>query len=125
MNARELATAIEVTKAISDKVDGILSLIWSNEHGPSVLLSQESFAEQSEGYTIEHHMFNGGGFPHQLMFKIYDVEFKTLLTDWEFKKQGWDDYFNPPLADEVFQTSKLTEYERKMKECGHKQSDFF
>lgn len=125
MNVRELATAIEVTERIADKVKGVLHVSLADGYIPSVLLSSESFADESEGYTVEHYDTGSKEIPHGLSFKIGEVEFKSLLTEWEFKKHGWDDYLYPQVTDEVLTTSNLTGYEQKMKECGHKQSDFF
>ena len=125
MDVRELATAIEVTERIADKVKGVLHVSLADDYIPSVLLSSESFADESEGYTVEHHDTKSEGMPHKLTFNVGKVEFKTLLTEWGFKKHGWDDYLYPQVTDEVLTTSNLTEYEQKMKECGHKQSDFF
>src|SRR5699024_12869712 len=109
---------------MTEKVIWFLCVGLTDSYIRSLLLSSEAVADESEGYTVEHYDTGSKEIPHGLSFKIGEVEFKSLLTEWEFKKHGWDDYLYPQVTDEVLTTSNLTEYEQKMKECGHKQSDF-
>lgn len=87
--------------------------------------SLESLENIADGQDLKFEEWEGDNtFRGELSFTKDGVQFFTLVSHKEYERYTRNKEAEPEESEAESARAQLTEYERKMKEAGHKQTDF-